>query len=153
VVAGGFVNSALHPAPEYTLGDDKRIKVYVPPPPKEPKKAKKETKEPKLPALFYSLEPPLVVNFEQSSAVRFLQIGIDLMARDPEVIAALTKYTPIIRNDLLLLISNRDYTKLMTREGKEELRGEALAAVKKILKKETGAAEVEDLLFTSFVVQ
>jgi flagellar FliL protein len=85
--------------------------------------------------------------------VRFLQIGMDIMARDPAVIDAVQKHSPMIRNNLLLLISNRDYQKLMTREGKEELRGEALAEVKKIMTQETGKAGVEDLLFTSFVVQ
>ncbi len=159
VVAGGFINTLLHPPPappEYVLGKDNHLTVYIPPPPPEKKeeKEKKKKKEEKrdAPALFFSLEP-LVVNFEESSAVRFLQIGMDIMARDPEVIAAVQKHVPLIRNNLLLLISNRDYQKLMTREGKEELRAQCLAEVKAILKKETGETGVENLLFTSFVVQ
>lgn len=156
VVAGGFINNMIHHSapPEYVLGDDKHIKVYIPPPPpEEKKKEKKEKKSHKEePALFFSLEP-LVVNFEDSSAVRFLQIGMDIMARDPELIASVQKHVPMIRNNLLLLISNRDYQKLMSREGKETLRAESLAEVRKIIKKETGDDGIEDLLFTSFVVQ
>lgn len=155
VVVGGFINNSLHRAepPEYVLGEDKRITVYVPPPEPGKEKSKKKGKDGKeAPALFFSLDP-LVVNFEDTSAVRFLQIGMDLMARDPEAIEELQKHVPLIRNNLLLLISNRDYQKLMTREGKEGLRAEALAEVRKIMKKETGEQTVEDLLFTSFVVQ
>jgi flagellar basal body-associated protein FliL len=40
----------------------------------------------------------------------------------------------------------------MSREGKEKLRQEALAEVKAVAKKE-GAPPIDDLLFTSFVVQ
>jgi flagellar FliL protein len=41
----------------------------------------------------------------------------------------------------------------MTREGKEKLRHEALREIQAILKKESVAPGIEDLLFTSFVVQ
>jgi flagellar FliL protein len=63
-----------------------------------------------------------------------------------------TKNSPLIRNNLLLIMSNRDYQSLMSREGKEKLRQEALAEVKAVAKKE-GAPPIDDLLFTSFVVQ
>ena len=121
VIAGGYINASLHQPPEYVLNEkDGRITVYVPPPPKEAKG--KEKDKVAQPALFYSMDPPLVVNFEDSSAVRFLQIGVDMMTRDPLTIEAAQKHSPLIRNNLLLVISNRDYQKLMTREGKEELR-------------------------------
>jgi flagellar basal body-associated protein FliL len=158
VVAGGFINAALHPAPEEYVLDakDNHIRVFVP---SQPFRSQAEAlkfadkKKPAGPALFYSLDPPLVVNFEEASTVRFLQIGVDVMARDPAVIDAVQRHSPLIRNNLLLMISNRDYKKLMTREGKEELRTEALSEVRQILKRETGTAGVEDLLFNSFVVQ
>jgi flagellar FliL protein len=92
------------------------------------------------------------VNFEEGSAVRFLQITMELMAHDKAAIDGATKNVPLLRNNLLLLMSNRDYTTLMSREGKEKLRQEALVEVNKILKKE-GSPAVDDLLFTSFVVQ
>lgn len=155
VVAGGFINAQLHAPPEYTLdAKDGRIRLYIPPPPPKAK-AEKKKKEPKeqLPALFYSLDPPLVVNFEDASAVRFLQVGVDVMAREPAAIEAVQKLTPLIRNNLLQVISNRDYQSLMSREGKEALRAEALKELRKIIKKEAPDTEVEDLLFTSFIVQ
>jgi flagellar FliL protein len=59
---------------------------------------------------------------------------------------------PLIRNNLLLLMSNRDYQSLMSREGKDKLRQEALTEIRAVQKKQ-GGADIEDLLFTSFVVQ
>jgi flagellar basal body-associated protein FliL len=158
IVAGGVINARINQPPDYVLKDG-RFTVYVPakpvPPPKkvEKEKPKPAPVEPPKPALFYSMDPPLVVNFEDSSTVRFLQIGMDVMARDPAAIEAVQRANPLIRNNLLMVISNRDYQKLMSREGKEELRKEALAEIRKILKKEAGAVQIEDLLFTSFVVQ
>jgi flagellar protein FliL len=59
---------------------------------------------------------------------------------------------PLIRNNLLLLMSNRNYQSLMSREGKDKLRAEALAEIRAVQSKQ-GGGDVDDLLFTSFVVQ
>jgi flagellar FliL protein len=102
--------------------------------------------------MFYAIDPPLVVNFEDGSAVRFLQISMEVMAKDQKAIDSVQKNMPLIRNNLLLLMSNRDYQSMMSREGKEKLRAEALAEIRAVQKKQ-GGEDVDDLLFTSFVVQ
>jgi flagellar FliL protein len=102
--------------------------------------------------VYYAIDPPLVVNFEDGSVVRFLQITMELMAHDPKVIESATKNMPLIRNNLLLLMSNRNYQSMMSREGKEKLRQEALTEVNAVQKKQ-GGDSVDDLLFTTFVVQ
>jgi len=149
VVLGGFVNSKLYSPPSMKLGKDGLITPYVPPAPA----ARHEGGEgaPKS-AVFYAMDPPLVVNFEDSSAVRFLQITMEIQGRDQKVIDSVQKNIPVIRNNLLLLMSNRDYQSLMSREGKEKLRQEALAEVRAVQKK-LGGEDVDDVLFTSFVVQ
>jgi len=58
----------------------------------------------------------------------------------------------LIRNNLLLLMSNRNYQSLMSREGKDKLREEALAEIRAVQKKQ-GGEDIDDVLFTSFVVQ
>ena len=149
VVLGGLINAKLHPAQEYVLGPDGKLTIK-----QEPKPAPEEHKpDPGKPAQYFSFDPPLVVNFDDSQAVRFLQLSIDVMARDEKVLEAVKQHSPAIRNNLLMLMNNRDYKTLMTREGKEALRQECLKEVQKILKKETGSTGVEDLYFTSFVVQ
>lgn len=93
-----------------------------------------------------------MVNFEDGSVVRFLQITMEIMAHDPKAIESVQKNIPLIRNNLLLLMSNRNYQSLMSRDGKEKLRAEALQEVKDVQKKQ-GGEDVDDVLFTSFVVQ
>jgi len=74
------------------------------------------------------------------------------MAHDQKAIDSVTKNMPLIRNNLLMLMSNRNYQSLMSREGKDKLREEALAEVRAVQKKQ-GGEDIDDLLFTSFVVQ
>jgi len=151
VLIGGVINARLHPTQEYVLGPDGKLTLKP-----EPKPAAAEHKPeggPSKPAQYFSFDPPLVVNFDDTQAVRFLQLQIDVMARDEKVIESVKQNSPAIRNNLLMLMNNRDYKTLMTREGKEALRQECLKEVQRILQKETGAPGIEDLYFSSFVVQ
>jgi flagellar protein FliL len=148
VIAGGFINAKLHPLPDLQLDKDGKIKAIVP----VVVAGKGEEKSAAKPAMYYAIDPPLVVNFEDGSAVRFLQISMSIMAHDEKAIDSVQKNIPVIRNNLLLLMSNRNYQTMISREGKEKLRDEALAEVRAVQKKE-GGADVDDLLFTSFVVQ
>ena len=150
VLVGGVINARLHPVQEYVLGPDGKLL-----PKQEPKPAAGDHKSEGSgkPAQYFSFDPPLVVNFDDSQAVRFLQLQIDVMARDEKVIESVKQNSPAIRNNLLMLMNNRDYKSLMTREGKEGLRQECLKEVQRILQKETGSPGIEDLYFSSFVVQ
>ncbi len=147
VVAGGVINGKMHPAPNYKLDKDGNLTAVGGKP-----ASTKESEEAAKAVSFYPIDPPLVVNFEDGSAVRFLQISMSLMAHDPKAIESATKNMPLIRNNLLLVMSNRNSQTLMTREGKDKLREEALAEVRAVQKKE-GGPDIDDLLFTSFVVQ
>jgi flagellar FliL protein len=149
VVLGGFINAKLHPLPDLKMDKDGKITAIVPVV-AAPKGA--EGGGAGKPSVYYAIDPPLVVNFEDGSAVRFLQITMEIMAHDEKAIESVQKNIPLIRNNLLLLMSNRNYQSMMSREGKEKLRQEALAEVRAVQKKE-GGPDVDDVLFTSFVVQ
>ena len=147
VIAGGSINAKLHPLPDLQLDKEGKIKAIVP----VAAVAHEEGAAGK-PTVYYAIDPPLVVNFEDGSAVRFLQITMEVMAHDQKAIDSVQKNIPMIRNNLLLLMSNRNYQSMMSREGKEKLRQEALTEIRAVQKK-VGGPDVDDLLFTSFVVQ
>jgi flagellar FliL protein len=76
------------------------------------------------------------------------------MTRDQGTADLVKQHDPVIRNDLLLLLSNQTYETISSREGKENLRAEALQVVAKAIEAEGGEGEkVEQLYFTSFVMQ
>ncbi len=110
--------------------------------------------EPLPPPQYAALDPPFVVNFEADQQVRFLQVTVQLMSRDAATIEVLRTNDPVVRNDLLLLFGGQKYSVISTREGKESLRTQTLAAVRKIVAGAGGKPEkVEAVYFTSFVMQ
>jgi len=114
----------------------------------------KKKEAPKGPPLFLAMDPPFVVNFQSDQAVRFLQITVQVMTRDPKTQEELKVSDPIIRNDLLLLYGNQKYSDVATLEGKEKLRQDSLETVRKVIKDNGGeAGNVEAVYFTSFVMQ
>ena len=97
---------------------------------------------------------PFVVNFQSGQAVRYLQVSLQVMSRDPATLALLKQNDPVVRNDLLLLLSNQRYATLDTEAGKQRLRAAVLADVRKVVGAAGGhPSHVEAIYFTSFVMQ
>ena len=118
------------------------------------KKTAEVKKEPVLPPQYIALDPPFVVNFESDQQVRFLQVTVQVMTRDPATAELMKANDPVVRNDLLLLYGGQKYTVISTREGKESLRQQTLTAVRKVIVGAGGKPEkVEAVYFTSFVMQ
>lgn len=103
--------------------------------------------------VYYAFDPAFVVNFQAQEGLRFLQIKVEVMARDQKVIAAVEQHMPVIRNNLVVLFSSQDFTTISTRVGKERLRTQSLAEIQKVLKENTGQPGIEQVYFTSFVMQ
>ena len=104
-------------------------------------------------ALYLAIDPPFVVNFSDQNQMRFLQITMDVMAYDPNAIEAVKKHLPVIRNNLVMLLSSQSAKTLFSLQGKQHLRQECLEEIQRILKERTGKKGVEDVYFTSFVMQ
>jgi len=106
---------------------------------------------------YVELSPPFVVNFQDDKKrARFLKAEISIMAKAPAVQEAITQNLPAVRNALVMLLSRQVYEQLMTPEGKEKLRTDALEEVKAVLTKVAGAKKakgVKDLFFSSLVMQ
>lgn len=127
----------------------------------EPKKGKKDkdTKSGKsedemvAAPIYYPFELPFVVNFVTNSQVRYMQVTIEVMARDQAVIDSVKEHTPLIRNNIIMILSDADFETVITSSGKQMLRDQTLAEVRKIIKSATGEPGVEALYFTGFVIQ
>lgn len=113
----------------------------------------KEAKRPKGPPVYYAFDPAFIVNFQDSSAVRFLQVTVEVMSYDPLAIEALKTHMPVVRNGLVFLLSNQSPENIMSREGKEKIRADSLKEIQKIMKEKTGSQSIEAVYFTGFVMQ
>ncbi|NID16863.1 flagellar basal body-associated FliL family protein [Luteibacter yeojuensis] len=105
------------------------------------------------PAIYLQLDPAFVVNFQDAAALRFLQVGVNVMSYDPEAIAAAKEADPEIRNALLMLFSAQDVKSLSDVKGKQKLQAAALAEIQRILQQKIGRPGVDAVFFTSFIMQ
>ena len=140
VVIGGGIGAwlALKPKPQ----------------PQEALEAAAAHAAPKAAPIYYKFDPAFVVNFGQDGSTRYLQLTLEAMSRDAVVVEEIKNNEPAIRNDLVLLYSAQQYDRLVSAEGKEQLRADTLAAIRKVLADEGAKAEaVEGVYFTSFVIQ
>ena len=109
--------------------------------------------QPAAPETHYLALEKVVVNFAQKGSPKFLQVEMQLMAHDPAVLTAVEEHMPVIRNDILVLLSGQNAEQLKSREGKETLRGEVLTALQKIVKENADLEGPQAVYFTNFVMQ
>ncbi|MGB3622316.1 flagellar basal body-associated protein FliL [Ketobacter sp. MCCC 1A13808] len=101
--------------------------------------------------LYIELSPSFVTNY-QAQRMGYLKADVTLMVNDQKTMDAITEHMPSIRNNLVMLFSRQDENVLSSTEGKTHLREEALREVLSALESEGAPAAVEDVLFTSFLI-
>lgn len=97
-----------------------------------------------LPLFYQTLTPEFVVNFGPGSKVRYLQVDIQIATRDQSALAVVATYKPVIRNDILVLLSDVSFEDLNTRAGKETLQRKIVNTINRIVFEATHAAPTED---------
>lgn len=112
-----------------------------------------KAKAPKRAPLYLALDPAFVVNFQDNESLRFLQIEVQVMAFEQSDLDALVASTPVVRDALVTLFSDQAFESVSTRQGKERLREQALAELRRIVRERTGKDGLEAIYFTSFVMQ
>lgn len=139
----GYLASASHAAADGSDEDDEAAD--------EPSGA--EPSKPVGPALYTALDPPFVVSFEEDGGARYLQLTLQAMARSEKTIEAVKQHSPAIRNSVLFKLSGYEIEELGTQAGKEKLRRDLLDAANEILARNGVEPPIEELYFTSIVIQ
>ena len=104
--------------------------------------------------LYQPLHPALIVNVtDQFGEPHFMQIEMQVMARDQDTINAIREHTPLIRNNLILHYGTLKYETVTTRAGKEQMLADGLKVVRDVLEPRITTPNAEALYFTSLVIQ
>lgn len=103
-------------------------------------------------AYYYEMRPEFIVNLE-SPRVNFMQLKLQLMANTEEVWKVVEYHMPVIRNNIMLILSSQKYEEINTREGKEKLREELRASIHEVIATESADANIENVYFTELVMQ
>lgn len=96
---------------------------------------------------------PFIANFGGPGKTRFLKCEITIQVGTEDAHHAVNHHMPHIRNDLVFLLSAQTDADVATVEAQQTLAKKGLQLVQKLLVEEEGEAMVNDLFFTSFVVQ
>jgi flagellar FliL protein len=154
-VAAPLINATIAGHDEAAVEGEEELAELVEEEPVEEEPIEEEPveEEPLAPAIYAALDPPFVVSFDEEDGPRYVQLTLQAMARDEETIAAVKQHAPAIRNSVLFKLSGYELEVLATQAGKEQLRGELLIATNEILAKNGAETGVEELFFTSLVIQ
>jgi flagellar FliL protein len=112
------------------------------------KKKKKEEHPPE----YLALEP-FTVNLQPENGDQYLQVAFTLQVNGAEQAEAIKANMAKVRSRVLLLLSGKKASEINTVEGKQQLAGEILAAVKLPFAEHGDEQEISDVLFTSFIIQ
>lgn len=104
------------------------------------------------PPVYFALDP-FTVNLQSDDGERYLHIGLTLQLSDPKASDTLKEHMPEIRSRILLLLSNKHPSDLATPEGKTALISEIKAQIEEPFSPGGPRNQVNDVLFTDFVVQ
>ncbi len=110
-------------------------------------------KEDAKPPVFIVLDP-FTVNLQADGAgEQFLQISFTVQVADEKQVDLIKLYMPQIRSRLLMLLSSKKASELISVEGKKKLSEDIVAQIKLPFTPQGAPQEVSAVFFTSFVVQ
>jgi flagellar FliL protein len=119
--------------------------------PKKDRSGKKKKKEEHPPE--YLAVDPFTVNLQPENGDQYLQVAFTLQVDGPEQAELIKTNMAKVRSRVLLLLSGKKASEINTVEGKQQLAGEILAAVKEPFAEHGDEQEISDVLFTSFIIQ
>lgn len=85
--------------------------------------------------------------------MRFLQVAIQMKLADPATAPEIAHNQDAISHNLIMLLSSQEARDLYSITGKERLRHAALEEIRNALKGLAVHAEIEEVFFTSFIIQ
>lgn len=106
----------------------------------------------KFQASYYPLTEQFTSNLRDDSGMVQLGLGVSTFY-DESVLENVKLHEMAIRSAVLLVLTEQDSTILATAQGKEALKQRLRAAVNEVLKKKEGFGGIDEVYFTSLVIQ
>lgn len=101
--------------------------------------------------VFLSLDP-FVVNLQPEDYDYYLQVALTLQVPNQQTADTLKLFMPQVRSRLLLLLSSKKASELLSNDGKENLRDEIIDELSEPFSGNRGLM-ITDVAYTSFVIQ
>lgn len=115
-------------------------------------KHKEEEKKPAKEPVFVTLET-FTVNLQPDPDDQYLQVDISVQVEDAAQGDLIKLHMPSVRNRILMLLSSKKSSELLSKEGKQALTKEIIAQLSTPFTPGGKPQGINDVFFTSFVIQ
>jgi len=104
---------------------------------------------------YVRLTKAMVINYGEPSLSRlkYLKVAVDVRVPSASAADLVEYHRPMLLDALVTVFTDLEAEVVKSADGKEEIRQQALAELQRAMKSEEGDQVIEDLLFSSFVVQ
>ncbi len=103
---------------------------------------------------YISLGKPMVLNLSTDSRrLTFLQVAADVLVKDEGARELVEKHVPAIRHKIILMLSEQPALDMKSPIKREEIRKQVTVAVRDMIETITGNKDIEEVLFSTFLVQ
>lgn len=102
---------------------------------------------------YFEIPTPFVVNLADKGSLAYLQVNAQLKITRPELKTVLNAHMPAIQHTMMMLLSEQSAQDINNVQGKQALRERTLKEVQGLLQAQIGEPAVEEVYFTSFIVQ
>lgn len=96
---------------------------------------------------------PFVVNLQQETGDQFLQVALTLQVPNAETAESIKVFMPQVRSRLLMVLSSKKASELLTSEGKRNLTDEIIDQLGEPFAGGGKGPSINDVFYTSFVIQ
>ncbi len=103
---------------------------------------------------YVSMGEAMVLNLATDSPrLTFVQLKADVLVRDEDSIDSVTLHMPALRHQVILMLSEQDSAKMKSPVEREKLRKQITDKVRSVYKDLVGRDDIEEVLFSNFLVQ
>lgn len=105
--------------------------------------------------VYYGFDPDIVTNYVTTGqkSLGYVRVTLELMIKDEKFLPIVEHHEPLILNAIVSVFGKESEDVIKSLTGREEVRIKILNRLNELLKKETGAAVVHDVLFTKYLYQ
>ncbi len=110
---------------------------------------------PKAKIVYYGFDPDIVTNYVTTGqkSIGYVRVTMELMIKDEKFLPLVEHHEPMILNAIVGVFGKEQEDTIKSLTGREEIRIKILNKLNELMKKETGAAVVQDVLFTKYLYQ
>lgn len=104
---------------------------------------------------YFGLEPDIVTNYLGDSAIKlgYVRLTVELMLDSPDALEVAEHHAPLLRATVIEVFGRQPEERVKSLTGREDIRRTCLEELRMLMKRETGADLIQDVIFTKYLYQ